>query len=155
MTEKKEKKLKEKQPNKIRDWAFKVAKATIKATLIYVIYLCVSPYLMLFAGFVPGLTETIEVFVVVTILLTILGDLTAGTIFECFFNAGRALFTIAYLIFALSDGVLSIAYANFSLTMNLTIVYSIVALLALLGLARSVLQAINFMSERAESGIHP
>jgi hypothetical protein len=141
--------------NKVKDWAFKIAKATIKATLIYVIYLVLSPYLGFLATIVPGLIETFEVFVSVTIVLTILGDLTAGSIFECVFNAGRALFTIAYIVFALGDGVLSVPLENIVVTVNLTVFYAIVALLSLVSLAKSALQAINFMCERAETGIKP
>jgi hypothetical protein len=146
---------KKKSPNKVRDWAFKVAKATIKATLFYLIYFLVSPYLAALSALVPGVAETIELFVAVEIVLMILSDLTANTIFQCFFSAGMSLFTIAYLVFALGDGVLNIKLENFSLTVDLTAFYAIAALLGLLGLARSVLQAISFMSERAESGIKP
>jgi len=146
---------KKKSPNKARDWGFKVAKATLKATLIYLLYFVFSPYIAMLSTLAPGFTETIEVFVAVTIVLMILSDLTAKTIYQCFLNAGRAIFTIAYLVFALGDGVLSIALDNFSLTVNLTSFYAIVALLSLLGLAKAMLQAINFMSERAESGLKP
>ena len=146
---------KKKSPNKVRDWAFKVAKATIKATLFYLIYFLVSPYLAALSALVPGFAETIELFVAVEIVLMILSDLTANTIFQCFFSAGMSLFTIAYLVFALGDGVLNLNLENFSLTVNLTVFYAIAATLGLLGLARSVLQAVNFMSERAESGVKP
>jgi uncharacterized ion transporter superfamily protein YfcC len=146
---------KKKRPNKVKEWAFKIAKATIKATLVYTLYFVLSPYLTVLSALSPGFAETIELFVAVTIVLMILSDLTANTIYQCFLNAGRALFTIAYLVFALGDGVLNVSYESFSLTVNLTAFYAIAALLGLLGLARSVLQAINFMSERAETGIKP
>ena len=146
---------KKKRPNKVKDWAFKVAKATIKATLVYLLYFVLSPYLTVLSALSPGFAETVQLFVAVTIVLMILSDLTANTIYQCFLNAGRALFTIAYLVFALGDGVLNVSYESFSLTVNLTAFYGIAALLGLLGLARSVLQAINFMSERAETGTKP
>jgi uncharacterized ion transporter superfamily protein YfcC len=146
---------KKQQPNKIKEWAFKIAKATVKAVLIYLLYFVVAPYVLLFAAFVPGLAEMIEVFVAVTVVLMILSDLTANTVYECFLNAGRALFTIAFLVFALGNGVFNVAYGGFNVTVNLTAFFLIAALLGLLGLAKSVLQAINFMSERAESGAKP
>ena len=144
-----------KSPNNVRDWAFKVAIATIKATLVYMLYFVLSPYLMALSAIAPGFTDTIELFVAITIVLMILSDLTANTIFQCFLNAGRAIFMIAYLVFVLGDGVFNIKYESFSLTVDLTAFYAIAALLGLLGLASSVMQAINFMSERAESGIKP
>jgi uncharacterized ion transporter superfamily protein YfcC len=146
---------KKRAPSRFRYLSFKVAKATIKAALIYALYFVLSPYLMALSSLVPGFAETAELFVAVTIVLMILSDLTANTIYQCFLNAGRALFTIAYLVFALGDGVLNISIESFSLTVNLTAFYAIAATLGLLGLARSVLQAVNFMSERAESGVKP
>ena len=144
-----------KPPNKIREWAVKIAKATVKAVLIYLLYFVAAPYVVLFAAFVPGLAEMIEVFVAVTIVLMILSDLTVNTVYQCFLNAGRAIFTVAFLVFALGDGVFNVAYEGFSVTVNLTAFFLIAASLGLLGLAKSVLQAINFMSERAESGAKP
>ncbi len=146
---------KRKQPNKAKDLALKVAKATIKATLVYALYFVLSPYLLAIASFVPGLAETVELFVAITIVLMILSDLTAGTVYQHFLNVGRALFTIAYLVFALGDGVLNVAFETFNLTVDLTAFYAIAGSLGLLGLAVSIMQAINFMSERAETGLKP
>ncbi len=146
---------KKKQPSKVRDWAFKVAKATIKATLFYALYFVLSPYLLVISSLVPGLAETVELFVAITIVLMILSDLTAGTIYQQFLNVGRALFMIAYLVFALGNGILNIAFETFSLTIDLTAFYAIAASLGLLGLAVSIMQAINFTSERAETGLKP
>jgi uncharacterized ion transporter superfamily protein YfcC len=146
---------KKKNPNKVKDWAFKVAIATIKATLVYMLYFVLSPYLAALSAVAPGFAETIELFVAITIVLMILSDLTANTIYQCFINVGRAIFMIGYLVFALGDGVLNISLESFILTVDLTAFYAIAAMLGLLGLARSVMQAINFMSQRAESGIKP
>jgi uncharacterized ion transporter superfamily protein YfcC len=146
---------KKKEPNKIKELAFRVAKATAKAILFYLIYFVLAPFLAMFASVVPEISEIVELFVGVSIVLMILSDLTANTIYQCFLNAGRAIFTIAFLVFALGDGVFNVNYQGFSLTLNLTTVYGILALLSLLGLAKSVMQGINFMSERAESGVKP
>jgi hypothetical protein len=144
-----------KQPNKFKDWSVKVAKATIKGTLVYTLYFVLSPYLLTISGLIPGITETVELFVGVTIVLMILGDLTAGTIYQYFLNVGRALFTIAYLVFAFGDRFLNVAYESFSLTVDLTMFLAITASLGLLGLAISIMQTINFVSERAETGTRP
>ena len=146
---------KKKTPSRVKELALKFSLATIKATLIYALYFVLSPYLTVLSTIAPGFTGTIEFFAAVTIILMILSDLTANTVFKCFLNAGRAIFMIAYLVFVLGDGVFVISLENFSLTIDLTTFYTIAALLGLLGLARSVMQAINFMSERAESGIKP
>ena len=115
----------------------------------------IAPFLTSLSTFVPGLNEMVELLVSVNIVLIILSDLTAKTVYGCFLSAGRAIFTIAFVVFALGDGGFHVSYQSFTLTVDLTTIYAIVALLSLLGLARSMLQAISFMSERAESGLKP
>jgi uncharacterized ion transporter superfamily protein YfcC len=146
-----------KSKNMVKDISFKVAKATIKAILVYIIYFLVAPMLAPVFGLLPGLMESIEAFVIVYIVLMILSDLTARTIFEYFFNTARALFVVAYLLLSMGDGVINTSYENFSLTVNLTLLYTVAAALSLLGFAKSILQAINFAHERAEasSGLQP
>ncbi len=151
MTEKHEERQNEKQPNKIKNWAFKIAKATIKAAVVYLIFLIGLPYFSFFSSFIPGLVETIEVFVIGVIMFTILGDLAVGTVYEYIFDASRSIFTIVYIIFVLNNETLNIAYASFYLTVDLNIIGWIIALLVLLGLARSILQAIDFMGKRAKT----
>lgn len=143
------------QQNKIKDVAFRIAKATLKAILVYLLYFLVAPMLAPLFSAVPDIMSSIEVFVTIYIVLMILSDLTERTIHQCFFNAARALFIIAYMVFALNDSEITIPVDNFTLTLNLSIIYAISALLGLLGLTKTIMQAISFMSERAEGGLKP
>jgi len=102
-------------------------------------------------GLVPGFMESIEAFIAVYIVLMILSDLTAKTVFQYFFSTARALFFMGYLLLSMGDGVFSTSYENFSLTVNLTLFYTIAVTLSLLGFTRTMLQAINFMHEKAEA----
>jgi len=140
-----------KSKNLVKDISFRVAKAAVKAILVYLLYFLVAPLLAPLLGLIPGLMESIEVFVAVYIVLMILGDLTANTVFQYFFSTARALFFMAYLLLSMGDGVFSTSYENFSLTVNLTMFYTIAVLLSLLGFAGTILQAINFMHEKAEA----
>jgi hypothetical protein len=92
----------------------------------------------------------IETFVMVYIVLMIVGELTSGTIFQYFFNVAKALFVIGYLIASLNGGILGVTFQNVSLIVDLRLFLAIAMLLGLLGLTKSVLQAINYMSEKAE-----
>jgi uncharacterized ion transporter superfamily protein YfcC len=139
----------------VKNVAFRVVKATVKALLVYLLYFFLASLLAPIFKLVPGFMGTIETFVVVFIVLMVLGDLTERTIFQCFFSTARSLFVIAYLILSLGNGVINVGFENLSLSVNLTMLYTIAMLLSLLGLARSVLQAINFVYERAESSIQP
>lgn len=145
-------KQQKKTRNLVKDISFRVAKATIKAILVYIVYFLLVPMLAPLFGLIPGFIESIEAFVAVYIVLMILSDLTAKTVFQYFFNTARALFFMGYLILSMGDGVLSVSYENFSLTVNLTLFYAIAATISLFGFARTILQAINFMHEKAETG---
>lgn len=142
-----------KRKNIVKDISFRVAKATVKAVLVYMLYFFLSPMLAPLFEMIPGFMESIEAFILVYIVLMILGDITAKTIFQHFFNTARALYFMGYLLLSMGDGVFSTSYESFSLTVNLTMFYAIAATLSLLGLARTILQAINFMHERAEAAI--
>jgi len=135
---------------KIRRIVFLALKATIKATIFYVIYFIVSGFLAPVSELIPGFQQMIEAFVMVYIVLMIISDLTSGTIYQHFFNAAKALFVMAYLILSLNGGLFGVTFENVSLLVDLRVFLVVAMLLSLLGLAKSVLQAINYMSEKAE-----
>ena len=140
-----------KNKNIIKDVSFRVVKATVKAMLVYLLYFLLAPMLSPLLGLIPSFMESIEVFVAIYVVLMILSDLTAKTVFQYFFNTARALFFMAYLLLSMGSGIFSTTYENFSLTVNLTLFYTIAVTLSLLGFARTILQAINFMHEKTEA----
>ena len=142
---------KKERKNLVKDVSFRIVKATVKAILIYLVYFLLAPMLAPLFGLIPGFMESIEVFVAVYIALMILSDLTAKTVFQYFFQTARDLFFMGYLLLSMGDGVFNTSYENFSLTVNLTLFYTVAVLLSVLGLARTILQAINFMHERTEA----
>lgn len=130
---------------------FNVLKATVKATIFYVIYFFVSSIIIApVSQLIPGIQQMIEAFVIVYFVLMIIGDLTSGTIFQHFFNAAKALFVMAYLILSLNGGLFGMTVENINLMVDLRLFVVIAMLLSLVGLAKSVLQAINYMSQKAE-----
>jgi hypothetical protein len=135
---------------KVRNFTFKALKATVKGILFYGIYFVLWMVLAPISELIPGFQQMIETFVIVYILLIIVGELTSGTIFQYFFNVTKALFVIGYLIFSLKSGIFGLTFQNVSLIVDLRVFLAIAMLLSLLGLAKSVLQAINYMNEKAE-----
>lgn len=135
---------------KIRSFTFKALKATVKGILFYAIYFVLWMFLAPISDIVPGFQQMIETFVMVYILLMIVGELVSGTIFQYFFNVAKALFVIGYLIFSLNGGIFGLTFQNVSLMVDLRLFLVIAMLLSLLGLAKSVLQAINYMNEKVE-----
>jgi hypothetical protein len=134
----------------LRKFSFKALKATIKGALIYAIYFIVWMFIAPISQIIPGLQQMIETFVIVYIIFIIVEELTSGMIYHYFFNVGKALFVIGYLIGTLNGGIFGITFQNINLIVDLRIVLTIAMLLGLLGLAKSVLQTINYMNEKAE-----
>lgn len=132
-----------------REIGVRALKAAAKGILLYVLYLILSSLLAPLMKIVPTLQQSIEDFVTVYLILMVVGDFMAGTIYHYFFGAGKALFVIFYLILSLKGGVVSASFESISFLVDLRLFFVIAMLLSLLGLARSVFQAINFMSERA------
>jgi len=135
---------------RVRNFTFKALKATVKGILFYGIYFVLWMSLAPISEMVPGLQQMVETFVMVYILLIIVGELTSRTIFQYFFNVAKALFVIGYLIFSLKSGIFGLTFQNVRLMIDLRLFLMIAMLLSLLGLAKSVLQAINYMNEKAE-----
>jgi len=135
---------------RVRNFTFKALKATVKGILFYGIYFVMWTFLAPISEMIPSLQQMIETFIMVYILLIIVGELTSGTIFQYFFNVAKALFVIGYLIFSLKSGIFGLTFQNVSLMVDLRLFLAIATLLSLLGLAKSVLQAINYMNEKAE-----
>lgn len=93
--------------------------------------------------------QTIETFVIIYIVLMVIGELTSGTIYQHLFNAAKALFVISYMLLSLRGGVFGVTFENVSLMVDLRLFLMIATLLGLVGLAKTVLQAINYMNEKA------
>jgi hypothetical protein len=92
----------------------------------------------------------IETFVAVYITLMIIGEFTAGTVYQYFFSAAKTLFVIGYLILSLNGGMIGATFESISLLIDLRLFLVVAMVLSLLGLAKSVMQAVNFMNEKAE-----
>jgi hypothetical protein len=134
----------------LRRISLKALKATIKGVLVFAVYYIIWMFIAPIFQMIPGLQLMIETFVAVYIIFIILEELTSGTIYNSFFNIAKALFVIGYLISAFNGGIFSITYQNINLIVDLRLVLEIAVVLSLLGLAKSVFQTINFMSEKAE-----
>jgi hypothetical protein len=135
---------------RVRNFTFKALKATVKGILFYAIYFVLWMFLAPISEIVPGFQQMVETFVIMYICLMIVGELTSGTIFQYFSSVAKALFVIGYLVFSLKGGIFGLTFQNVSLMVDLRVFLTIATLLSLLGLAKSVFQAINYMNEKAE-----
>jgi len=137
--------------NHLRSFSVKALKAAIKALIFYGIYFLLSTFLAPVSDMAPSLRQTIEMFMTTYIILLIIGELTAGTIFQYFFKAARALFVILYLMLSLNGGMVGITHENVHLMVDLRLFMAIVMLLSLLGFAKSIIQGVDFLNCRTEN----
>jgi uncharacterized ion transporter superfamily protein YfcC len=142
---------KKKEPkSRLRRITVNVMKAIIKSVIFYVVYYFLWTLFAPASQFIPGLQTMFETFFIIYIILMIVGELTNGTIYHYFFSGAKTLFVISYMIMSLGGGIIGLSYENISLLVDLRLFVVIAMLLGTLGLAKSVLQAINFMNEKAE-----
>jgi len=107
------------------------------------------------AGFAPEIFSSygqlLSVFVAIILFFVVASELTSGTILQHAFNIGKALILMIFIVYALQGGVMSIDFENIRILADLRIYLVMLLAIDFLGLAKSVLQAINFLSEKAES----
>lgn len=135
---------------RMRKNVLKVVKAAVKATIVIAIYAILIQFLAPVSSMIPDLQQMIQTFTIVYVVLMIISDLVSGTLFQHVFNAAKALLVMVYLVFFLNSGIFEYTIGSLSLTVDLRVFLVISMLLGLLGLANSVLQAINYVSEKAE-----
>ena len=133
----------------LRKIGVRALKAAAKGILVYILYFVLSLFLAPFMEMVPTLQQSIEAFVTLYLILMVIGDFMADTIYHYLFGAGKSLFVIFYLILSLKSGVVSTSFGSINLLVDLRLFLVIAMFLSLLGLARSVFQTINFMNEKA------
>jgi len=134
----------------VRSNILKISKAAVKATIVCVVYVVLAELLAPISMIVPDFQQILAIFVVVYVVLMVVGDLTSGTIFQHFLNAVKSLFVVVYLMITLNTGIFNFTVENTSLIIDLRLFLVIVMFLGLLGLAKSVLQTINYLNEKSE-----
>lgn len=139
---------------KIRGLSFRIAKTALKVAFIVIIYMLCSQILEQTSIPIPGLQGMIAAFVIMYVALMIVSDLTSGSIIHHFFNGARSLFVIAYFIISLNSGILDYTFGNMNLMVDVRLFVMLVMLFGLLGLAKSIIQAISFMNEKLELPIN-
>lgn len=141
----------------------RVAKAAIRGLLyFFLFYLIPMFFISQAAGFVPQLSEEfgqrVTVFAAVVIFFAVAAELTSGTIYQHALNIGKALILVIYFVLALDGGVIRLsldiaAGQQINIAADLRIYLMILVSIDLLTLAKSVLQMVNFLSEKTESQI--
>ena len=135
---------------KMRKAVFTIAKTVIKTAIVCILYVILSQVLAPLSPLIPGLQQMLQTFIIVYVALMIVSNLTSGTVFQHIFGAARCGFVMAYLIVSLNSGIFDYTFGSVSLMVDLRMFLVIVMMLEILGLAKSVILAIDFVSQKAE-----
>jgi len=134
----------------------RIAKAVIKGILWFV-FLYVVPMFIIssLSELAPELFSSygqiLPLFVSIILFFVVASELTSGTIFQHAFNIGKALILMIFIVVALEGGIIALDFHGFHLLADLKIYLAMLLTIDLLGLAKNVLQAINFLSEKLEN----
>jgi len=133
----------------------RIVKAVIKG-LLYFVFLYVLPMFLItqLSEFAPelfaSLGQLFNVFAATVIFFVVASELTAGTIFQHAFNVGKAIILLIFFVLALNGGIIELDIKGIHIWTNLTTFLMMLITIDLLGLAKSILQTINFLQEKAE-----
>lgn len=131
----------------------KVLKATVKG-LLWFFLLYVLPTLLLsdlVEEVLPGYTQLLSMFAIVIVFFVVVSELLAGTIFQYAFNIGKALVFMALFIYALDGGSVAFDFEMLHIEADLRVYLAMLLTINFLGLAKSLLQAIDFLAKKTES----
>jgi len=107
-----------------------------------------------FSSFFSKYENLVYVFAAIMICFVVAIQLSSGTIFQHAFSIAKAIVLILYFIYALEGGILTLSIPAVEITINimadLTTFLAILILVNLLALAKSMFEAINFLSQKVE-----
>lgn len=138
----------------------RITKALVKGLLYLVLFYALPMFLVRqVSGFAPRLfadyEQLVTLFAAVVIFFAVTTELTSGTIYQHALNIGKALILIIFLVLALGGGVMKLDLdvmegQRIGIVADLRIYLMMLVAIDLLGLAKSVLQTVKFLSDETE-----
>jgi len=131
-------------------------KATIKGILWFILLYLIPQLLFADVGeeILLGYTEFLFAFAVVIVFFVVLSELVAGTIYQYALQAGKALAFMIFFIYALKGGFmvfnLPMDIGNARVEADLRVYLAMLLTVDLLGLTKSILQAVDFLARKTE-----
>jgi len=126
----------------------RVVKAVLSGIIIYLAFYFLS-FLVPEALFV-GYEQLVFVFTMVLIVFTVLHELSAGTILQHVFSFVKALFLIIYFVYGLKGGIITATMGAMHFLVDIRVFLAMLVFVNVLGLTKSVFEAINFLSGKEE-----
>ena len=132
----------------------RVLKAAFKSIVAFVLIYLI-PSLLLRDDFLPAEYKlSMNIFAIIIILFIVIVELTSGTIFQYIFSFLRVIVLIVFFIFTLGRGSITITVEMLYIAVDLSIILAMLIFVELLGLAKTVLGAVHFLSQKNEKHLN-
>jgi len=133
----------------------KVFKATFLAVIAYLPMYFLSALISPLQPLFPWYEPLTNIFAAVFIFFLVVGVFFSGTVFQYVFGVARMLVLMIFFIYVLNGGIINLTVPvegeSINIMLNVTVVLAMLVLICLLGIAKNVIQAIDFMSGKAET----
>jgi len=132
----------------------KAFKAAFLAVITYLPMYFLSAFISPIQPFFPWYEPLTNIFAAVFILFLVVGVFSSGTVFQYVFGVARTLVLMVFFICVLNGGIINLTVpvegASVNVMLDVTVVLAMLILVCLLGIAKNVVQAIDFVSGKAE-----
>ena len=133
----------------------RVFKAALLAVITYLPMYFLSTIISPIKPFFPWYEPLTNIFAGVFIFFIVAGVFSSGTVFQYVFGVARMLVLMIFFILVLNGGIITLTLpiegTSVNIMLNVTVVLAILVLACLLGIAKNVVQAIDFVSGKAEA----
>jgi hypothetical protein len=133
----------------------RVFKAVLLGVIAYLPMYFLSALVSPVQSFFPWYEPLTNIFAGVFIFFLVAGVLSSGTVFQYVFGVARTLALMVFFIFVLNSGVITLSMpiegATVNIMVDITVVLAMLVLVCLLGIAKNVVQAIDFLARKVET----
>ena len=135
----------------VKNIILRIFKAGFKAFLIYISYVVFLWLAEPICDLTGQYSHIIDIFFITVLIFTFVSEFSSGTIYHFIFSFSRELFVIFYFITVLNGGVVRINLENVEFAVNLQFFILVLILISILGIAKTMLGAIDFLNEKSEN----
>ena len=135
----------------------KAFKAALFAVITYLPMYFLSTLISPIKPFFPWYEPLTNIFAAVFIFFLVAGVFSSGTIFQYVFGVARTLVLMLFFICVLNGGIITLTMpfggASVNIMLDVTVVLAMLVLICLLGIAKNVVQAVDFVSGKTETEV--
>lgn len=127
-------------------------KATVMGVLWFFMLYILPSLLMseMIEQVMPGYTQLLRTFAIIIVFFVVVSELLAGTIFQYALKIGKALVFMGFFIYSLNGGFIEFDFEMVHIEADLRVYLAMLLTIDFLGLAKSLLQAIDFLAKKTE-----